>query len=39
VVVERRPLPVAEGLLSARPALSALTSPVARRGPPVVLAV
>ena len=39
VVVERRPLPVAEGLLSARPAVSALTSPVARRGPPVVLAV
>jgi hypothetical protein len=39
VVVERRPLPVVEGLLSARPALAALTSPVARRGPPVVLAV
>lgn len=39
VVVERRPLPVVDGLLSARPALSALSSPVARRGPPVVLAV
>lgn len=39
VLVVRRPLPVVEGLLSALPALSALTSPVARRGPPVVLAV
>ena len=39
VPVRRRPVPLAWGQPAVRPALAALTGPVARRGPPVLLAV